>query len=85
MNPPEQIKRYKRGLEWMKDEIDDPVDRRMQYSGCPLLTVRCDVPLKPLISISEAENEDFHVPYFRYDPRVSEVFTDHRHGTNIPG
>lgn len=85
MNPPEHIKRCHRGMEWMKDEVDTPVDRRMQYTGNPLLTVRAQLPLKPVISISESENEDFDVPYFRYDPRVNNVSTDHRHGINIPG
>lgn len=85
MDPPEHIKSCRRGMEWMRDEVDDPVDRRMLYSGHPALTLRSELPLKPVISMHEAENEDFYVPYFRYDPRVAETHTDYKHAANIPG
>lgn len=85
MDPPERVKSYRRNNEWQKATENDPVDRPIQYFGFPSLTLRVDQPLRPLMSLSEAENSALEVPYFKYDPRVVNVTTDHRHGVNLPG
>lgn len=85
MNPPEQIKRLRRGTEWMKKYENDPVDRLMVYHGFPSLTVRSHLPLNTVVPFSEAENPDLVVPFFHYDPRVVGTETEYRHMANIPG
>lgn len=85
INPPESIKRYRRGNEWQKDSENDPVDRPIQYFGFPIITLRANQPLLPIISLSEAENPALEVPHFPYDPRVLNITMDHRHGVNLPG
>ncbi|XP_018574152.1 39S ribosomal protein S30, mitochondrial [Anoplophora glabripennis] len=85
MNSPDHIKRLRKGLEWMKKYVDDPVDRLMVYHGFPSLTVRSQLPLKTIVPFSEAENPDLVVPFFQYDPRVVGTETEHRHMANVPG
>lgn len=85
MNPPERIKSIRRGLDWLKDKENEPVDRAIQYFGCPILTLRADQPLPSIISLSEAENPALEVPFFKYDPKVHGIETKHRHGVNLPG
>lgn len=85
MNPPENTKSSRRGLEWLKHKENEPVDRVIQYFGCPMVTLRADKPLPPIISLSEAENPDLDVPFFKYDPRVLWTESEHRHGVNVPG
>lgn len=55
------------------------------FPGSPLLTIRNNVPLKPLIPYSEAENPEFKVSKFTYHPEAAGYTTEFRHGTNIPG
>lgn len=85
MNPPENIKKYRTGVEWRKHTENDPVNRAIQYLGSPIINIRSKLPLLPIISHGEASNSDFKVPYFKYDPRVVGTVTTHRHITNIPG
>lgn len=85
MNPPENVKRYRRGEEWSKHTENEQTNRAIQYIGTPRMNLRLKLPLLPIIPYSEATNEDFTVPYFKYDPRVVGTHTTHRHITNIPG
>lgn len=50
-----------------------------------MLTLRNALPLKPFIPYSEAENPEFKVPQFLYQPQTVGYSTEFRHGTNIPG
>lgn len=83
--PPDSVKKSKEGLEWLKDRADEPYDRVMVYKGCPILALRSKLPLKSIISHSDAENPDFHVPVFNFDPRTVGITVEYRHMTNIPG
>lgn len=85
MNPPENIKRYRLGLEWRKHTENEPTNRAIQYTGTSTLSLRSRLPLLPIVPYNEAVNEDLKVPYFKYDPRVVGTATTHRHITNIPG
>ncbi|XP_044259375.1 28S ribosomal protein S30, mitochondrial isoform X2 [Tribolium madens] len=86
MNPPENIKRYRRGTEWQKIKENEPTNRGMNYIGSSNLSLRSDLPLRQLISPSDAENPDLGVPHFEFDPRtVGTVANEHRHIANIPG
>ncbi|GJQ74485.1 mRpS30 [Trypoxylus dichotomus] len=85
MNPPENIKRCRRGMEWQKHNENEPTNRAIQYIGTPILHVRSYLPLLPIVPFAEATNEEFKIPIFKYDPRVVGTFTTHRHVTNIPG
>lgn len=62
-----------------------PTNRAIQYFGTPCLTVRSEHPLEPIIPFSEAINDDFKVPVFKYDPRTVDNVTEHRRLCNIPG
>nr|CAD7569774.1 unnamed protein product [Timema californicum] len=57
----------------------------VQYLGSPILQLRHEQPLPPLVDHSEGENPELEVPLFTLDPRTDGFFQDHRHGTNIPG
>lgn len=83
--PPLSVQSTRRGVDWMKDMVNDPVDRTMQYIGTPVLNLNGKKPLLPIIPHSEAENPDFKVPLYKYDPLSVCAFTMHRRLTNIPG
>lgn len=85
MDPPEHIKSCRKGIDWLKHMENDPVDRAIQYLGVPILTLRANQPLQPIISLGEAENPDLEVPFCKYDPRVFWTETTFRHGVNLPG
>lgn len=85
MNPPENIKKCRRGQESMKPLENEPIDRAIQYTGSPILNIRSDKPLLPIISLEEAENSELDVPYFQYDPRVVGTSSTHQHAANVPG
>lgn len=85
MNPPENIKRCRKGVPWRKDTENVPVNRAIQSFDMPCVALRAEQPLNPLIAYSEVENNDFHVPFFQYDPRVVGTTTEHRHAVNTPG
>ncbi|XP_967403.2 large ribosomal subunit protein mL65 [Tribolium castaneum] len=86
MSPPENIKRYRRGCSWQKDKENEPTNRVMNYIGSANVSLRTDLPLKHIISSSDAENPDLSVPFFEFDPRtVGTVANQHRHIANVPG
>ena len=83
--PPLRMQSIRKGMDWMKDMVKDPIDRHMQYIGTPVLNLNGTKPLLPIIQHSEAENPDFKVPLYKYDPLSVCAFTTHRRLTNIPG
>ncbi|XP_060526456.1 large ribosomal subunit protein mL65 [Cylas formicarius] len=85
MDPPNHIKRMRSKIVYKKEFENDPIDRLMYYIGSPLLSVRSRMPLLPIMSHSEAENPEFEIPHFKYDPRVLGIPTEYRHVANIPG
>ncbi|XP_068908828.1 large ribosomal subunit protein mL65 [Tenebrio molitor] len=85
MNPPENIKRYRRGTEWQKDKIDEPTNRLMNYIGSANVALRSNKPLQPILSASDAENPDLIVPFFNLDPRTVGTKNQHKHIANVPG
>ncbi|KAJ8970918.1 hypothetical protein NQ314_000968 [Rhamnusium bicolor] len=84
MDPPVRIRKFRKTLAWMKEHADDPIDRLMVYIGKPCLTVRSKLPLKTIVTHSEAENPDLQIPFFSYDPRCVGTPTEHRHMANTP-
>lgn len=86
MLPPLQVQRYRKNHPYSDQPVDEPTDRAIQYFANPLLTVRTEHPLQPIVSRTESTAaETYPVPYFEHDPRVNDVVTTHRHLTNIPG
>ncbi|XP_072386454.1 uncharacterized protein mRpS30 [Diabrotica undecimpunctata] len=87
IHPPDYVKKSREGMKWMKKEglVDDPFDRLMVYIGNPLLSLRSELPLKPIVSHAESENPELAVPEFNYDPRVVGITSEHRHIANLPG
>ncbi|XP_041980674.1 28S ribosomal protein S30, mitochondrial [Aricia agestis] len=82
---PPTVKKWRKQFHWMKYRLDEEVDRPVQYIGTPLMTLRHQLPLKPIVPYSEAENPEFKVPKFSYHPENVGYTYAHRHGTNIPG
>lgn len=85
MHPTDGVKKLHKSKEWLKDTEKDPINKVMQALTYPSLTIRSDVPLKPIIPYNEAENPDFNVPFFEYDPRVLDTKIEYRRIANIPG
>ncbi|XP_052752185.1 28S ribosomal protein S30, mitochondrial [Galleria mellonella] len=82
---PSNVIKWRKQYPWLKDRLDEPVDRPVQYLGAPFLAMRSHFPLKPILEYSEAENPEFKVPKFTYKPDTVGYFHAYRHGTNIPG
>ncbi|KAM3965531.1 mitochondrial ribosomal protein S30 [Aphomia sociella] len=82
---PTSVLKWRKQYLWLKDRIDEPIDRPVQYLGTPFLAMRSRLPLRPIVEYSEAENPEFKVPKFTYKPETVGYFSQFRHGTNIPG
>ncbi|KAG7300263.1 hypothetical protein JYU34_015833 [Plutella xylostella] len=85
VDPPRKVVNWRKTFKWYEDRINEPINRPVQYLGTPMLTLRNALPLKPFIPYSEAENPEFKVPQFLYQPQTVGYSTEFRHGTNIPG
>lgn len=85
MEPTNWTVKSRKGQSWLKDMVNAPENRNIQYVGYPVLQLRHAEPLCPIIELSESENPDLTVPYFQYDPRVLGLQLQRRHGTSIPG
>ncbi|GLV44027.1 mitochondrial ribosomal protein S30 [Carabus blaptoides fortunei] len=85
IQPPDNSRKSREKFSWSKPLANEPINRAVQYLGKPSLAVRTELPLEPVISYSEADNPDFDVPLFSFDPRVLGYNSTNRHGTNIPG
>lgn len=85
MSPPEYIKKNRRKHKFFKQFENEPTDRGIYSFTYPCLTLRADQPLKPIIPLSEAENPDLYVPYFKYDPRTLHTPSEYRRIANVPG
>ena len=83
--PPTVIKDLKRRAGIQKAYLNDPVDRPVQYIGCPILQMRHNLPLPEIVPLSESENSKYNVPSFTYETRSTGLALERRHGTNIPG
>lgn len=82
---PYKVAAWRRKYPWLKDRENEPIDRPVQYIGSPILALRSNLPLKPVIPYSEAENPEFKVAKFTYAPETVGYFGEYKHGTNIPG
>lgn len=85
MLPPEIVRRLRKRMSWLKEFENEPTNRAIQYLGSPCLALRSEFPLQPIIPYSEAENNDFKIPYFKFDPRTVGITTNYRRLCNIPG
>lgn len=72
---------------WTRPYANDPVDRPFQYVSQPHLALRHQFPLAPFEQMDfdslTAPNEN--IQPVTIDPRALGFFTEHRHGTTIPG
>ncbi|XP_050349705.1 28S ribosomal protein S30, mitochondrial [Nymphalis io] len=82
---PNNVVNWRKKFKWLKDRAHESLDRPVQYLGSPLLTIRNQFPLKPVIPYSEAENPEFKVPSYSCVPETLGYYSNYRHGTNIPG
>ncbi|GBP91739.1 28S ribosomal protein S30, mitochondrial [Eumeta japonica] len=85
IEPPKNVIEKRKRRIWMKNQLYEPTDRAVQYLGSPILAVRSNLPLKPLLDYKEAKNPEFTVPKYTYYPQTTGYTIEHRHGTNKPG
>ncbi|XP_051172636.1 28S ribosomal protein S30, mitochondrial [Leptopilina boulardi] len=85
MEPPKSVKCSRQNSIWQKEYANDPIDRRFQYIGEPCLQLRHALPLQEIIPYQEAENQEYNVPEFRYDPFTVGYYRDLKRATSIPG
>jgi len=78
-------KKYFEKNEFLKECVNWPRDRHIQYLGSPVLQVRAKNPLQPIMSKEESASEQLEVPMHRLDPRVRGIGDTRRYMTNIPG
>jgi small subunit ribosomal protein S30 len=85
IEPPERIRKMRKNS-WQKDYADDPVDRNIQYTGKPLLTLRHSHPLESPLEFEQFSTDDLSkVPEFKLDPTTVGYSCDYRPATTIPG
>ncbi|CAH2049361.1 unnamed protein product, partial [Iphiclides podalirius] len=85
INVPYNVVKWRKQYKWLKDRLLEPIDRPVQYTGTPVLSIRSHLPLQPILPYEEATNPEFKVPKFSYFPETVGYNTQFRHGTNIPG
>ncbi|CAG5100557.1 Similar to MRPS30: 39S ribosomal protein S30 [Cotesia congregata] len=68
-----------------KEALNEPIDRKFQYLGTPILQLRHHYPLNELIPVTECENPQFQVPEVKFDPRTYGKSLKRRHITSLPG
>jgi len=67
------------------EEVKQPYERAIQYTGSHTLQLRSDLPLPPFVSRESELVTQSEVPVVSYDPRVWGYKAKCRHGTNVPG
>ncbi|XP_050667859.1 39S ribosomal protein S30, mitochondrial [Leptidea sinapis] len=83
---PRKVINWRKQYPWLrKDRLNEAFDKPVQYIGSPMLTLRNNLPLRPIIPYNEAENPEFKVNEFEYVPESVGYVLEHRYGTNIPG
>lgn len=86
MKPDENVKRLKKGKDFLKPYENDPIDRTFYYLGSPSLTLRAHLPLPYILSPSDCQSPALEVPFFEYDPRVLGYSPiEYKHAASIPG
>jgi len=84
-DPPNFMKKFRKSVDFLKDNADDPVDLPVQYLGHPVIHLRHKHLLREIIPLSECENPALDVPIFKLAPQVLTYKLGRRHLTNIPG
>ncbi|KAH8354871.1 hypothetical protein KR084_012880 [Drosophila pseudotakahashii] len=87
VNPPKNVQQSKKGREWQKEDANESVDRLVQYTGAPYLSLRHRKQLSPWKTTAESEDLALskQLPRFKHDPRTLGYSTKHQHATNVPG
>ncbi|XP_037726460.1 39S ribosomal protein S30, mitochondrial [Drosophila subpulchrella] len=87
VDPPKNVQNSKKGREWQKDEANESIDRLVQYTGTPYLSLRHRKQLSPWKTPAESEDLQLskQLPRFKHDPRTLGYSTKHQHATNVPG
>ncbi|KAI8035585.1 28S ribosomal protein S30, mitochondrial [Drosophila gunungcola] len=87
VDPPKNVQNSKKGREWQKEDANQSVDRLVQYTGAPYLSLRHRKQLLPWKTPAESEDIELskQVPRFKHDPRTLGYSTKHQHATNVPG
>ena len=73
-------------IERVPEEFEDrPSDKYFQYIGRPILQLRHNEPLPPILDSEEGHIFEYAVPQYNYDPHNLGFEIRRRHGSNIPG
>ncbi|XP_070495949.1 large ribosomal subunit protein mL65 [Chironomus tepperi] len=88
--PPLNVQRFRKPRPHLKDYVNDPVDRPIQYVGNPLLTMRHQYPLESFedINFDAMTKQNENIPMesiYSVDPLAHGYHTFHRHGVSVPG
>lgn len=83
---PSKIKKIFESIPWKKEIANVSMNRTIQYTGSPLLSLRHQFPLESCAEFVKFTNEQIAaVPTFKYDPRTIGYSHDYRPITTIPG
>ncbi|XP_068158921.1 large ribosomal subunit protein mL65 [Drosophila tropicalis] len=88
VEPPKNVVSSKKGRDWQKDDANDKVvDRLVQYTGSPYLSLRHHQQLQPWKSPEESNNieEAKKLPRYTHDARTLGYNCTHQHAVNVPG
>ena len=68
-----------------EEELLQPYERAIQYSGSHTIQLRSHLPLPPFVPRESELVTQSQVPLVHYDPRVWGLKAKCVHGTNVPG
>ncbi|XP_017034058.2 large ribosomal subunit protein mL65 [Drosophila kikkawai] len=87
VDPPKNVIKSKKGQKWQEEAANEPVDRLVQYTGAPYLSLRHRHQLAPWKTPAESESLELskQIPRFKHDARTLGYTTKHQHATNVPG
>ncbi|XP_026845884.1 28S ribosomal protein S30, mitochondrial [Drosophila persimilis] len=88
VDPPKNVVKSKKGRDWQKDDASESVDRLVQYTGAPYLSLRHRQQLCPWMTDGESKIMDphaRHLPRFNHDARTLGYRTSYQHAVNVPG
>ncbi|XP_017082049.1 39S ribosomal protein S30, mitochondrial [Drosophila eugracilis] len=87
VDPPKNVQNSKKGRDWQKDSANESIDRLVQYTGTPYLSLRHRKQLTPWKSSAESGDPKLskQLPRFKHDPRTLGYSTKYQHATNVPG
>lgn len=85
IEPDRLMKKSRKGYKMAEDRINELIDRPMQYTGEPCLSLRHRHPLPQFVERDSGVSIYGNIPEWNADPRTLGYRYKSRHGTNVPG